>query len=72
MTAGELMDILKVLPKEQFIGFEIEDHRFTDIVETIARSKEMGESVYLTIDGYERQNIDEGEDELFFIQLKTC
>lgn len=72
MKAGELIEILKVLPKEQFVGFEIENHRFTDVVENIARNKEMGESVYLTIDGYERQSIDEGEDELFFIQLKTC
>ena len=68
MTAGELIRILEGLPDDLYVGFEIERNGYSeDKIRDVLKSCKG--SILLSVDGYERSDLREPDDEMFYIKL---
>ena len=72
MTVQEIIKILQILPPEQKVGFEIEKYELRKNKEYIDYNIKAEQGVLLDINGYERTDIGNEDDEMFWFKLEIC
>lgn len=72
MTVQEMIKILQTLPPEQRVGFEIEKYELRNHKKCIDYNIEEEQGVLLDINGYERTDIGNKDDEMFWFKLEIC